>query len=376
MDYSHLSITKIKEIINETSIENCDELINILKQDERKGVQNLSISLAKKKEKYDKEKERIENMKRYENSLHEEGIEFIAGIDEVGRGPLCGPVVSAAVIMKKNSNLLYINDSKKLSLKKREELAEAIRREAIAVGIGVIDNETIDKINILEAAKLSMIKAVEDLKVKPNMLLIDAITLDTDIPQKSIIKGDANIYSIAAASIVAKVYRDKMMEKYDELYPGYNLKSNKGYGTFEHCEAIRKNGLSPIHRKTFVSSIVGITTTDKGRKYEEVVCNFLKKKGYTILEKNFTSKYGEIDIIASYNNIIAFVEVKGRQNENYSSPKEAVTEKKQKKIILTAKKYLVDTKQTDSLCRFDVVEIVDDRGFYKINHICNAFAVK
>ncbi len=376
MDYSNLSISKIKEIIDETDIENYGALIDDLMMDERKGVLNLAKSLLRKKEKYDTERERLKNIKRYENTLHEEGIEYIAGIDEVGRGPLCGPVVSAAVIMKKDSNLLYVNDSKKLSKQKREELSKEIQKDAIAVGIGVVDNNVIDEINILEAAKLSMIKAVNNLKIKPDMLLIDALSLDLDIPQKDIIKGDENVYSIAAASIVAKVYRDKMMEEYDRLYPNYNLKSNKGYGTYEHCQAIREYGPSPIHRKTFLTSITGITSTDKGRKYEEVVQNFLKKKGYKILENNYSSKYGEIDIIAKYKNIIAFIEVKGRKNERYSSPKEAVTDKKQEKIIKTAKKYLMDTNQTESLCRFDVVEIIDDRGYYKVNHICNAFMVK
>ncbi len=186
-----------------------------------------------------------------------QGYFAVAGVDEVGRGPLAGPVVCAAVIMPLDENLriLGINDSKKLSAKKREALAEQIKKVARAYCIVEIDERTIDEINILQATRLCMKKAVEGLSVSADMVLTDGnMTLDISLPQKSIVKGDANVYSIGAASILAKVYRDKLMEKYAEEYPWYGFERNVGYGTAEHINAIRERGLCAIHRKTFTTN--------------------------------------------------------------------------------------------------------------------------
>ncbi len=190
-------------------------------------------------------------MLEYENMLYEKGIELIAGIDEVGRGPLFGPVVACAVILPKNYYNKDIKDSKKLTEKKREELYDIILRDAISVGIGIKDEKVIDEVNILEATKLAMKEAVSNLKVKPEYLLIDAVKLDIDIPQMPIIKGDALSESIASASIVAKVYRDRLIKEYSKIYKEYDLENNKGYGTKKHIEAIKKYGITPHHRKTF-----------------------------------------------------------------------------------------------------------------------------
>lgn len=187
----------------------------------------------------------------YENDLFNSGINYIAGIDEVGRGPLVGPVVAAAVILPKKFYDERINDSKKLSEKMRNELYEIICADAISVGIGVVSNERIDKINIYEATKEAMREAVSNLGVKPEYLLIDAMKLDIDIPSLSIIKGDSKSQSIAAASIVAKVTRDKMMYELDKIYPMYDFANNKGYGTKKHIEAIQKYGIISEHRKSF-----------------------------------------------------------------------------------------------------------------------------
>ncbi len=190
-------------------------------------------------------------MKEFETELYNNGINFIAGIDEVGRGPLVGPVVTAAVILPKDFYDERINDSKKLTEKKRELLYDVIMENAISVGIGISSENVIDEINILNATKRAMLEAVNNLSVKPEHLLIDAVKLDTDIPQTSIIKGDAKSESIAAASIIAKVTRDRMMIELDKIHPEYDFKHNKGYGTKKHIEAIRKYGIIKEHRKTF-----------------------------------------------------------------------------------------------------------------------------
>ena len=190
-------------------------------------------------------------MLEYENALYEKDIELICGIDEVGRGPLLGPVVTAAVILPKGYYNSEIKDSKVLSEKKREKLYDIIMNDAISIGIGIVDEKEIDKINIYEATKVAMKMALDNLKIKPEYVLIDAMKLDIDIPSMSIIKGDAKSESIAAASIIAKVTRDRMIEAIDIEYPMYDLKNNKGYGTKKHIEALRKYGPCKYHRFSY-----------------------------------------------------------------------------------------------------------------------------
>ncbi len=187
----------------------------------------------------------------YEKELYSEGIEYIAGTDEAGRGPLAGPVVAAAVILPKNTIILGVNDSKQLTEKKREELFDIINEKALAVGVAFVDNEKIDEINILEASRLAMMEAIKKLKIKPEYVLSDAMKMNIDVPVKPIIKGDALSESIAAASIIAKVTRDRYMDEMDLKYPNYGFKKHKGYPTKDHIEAIKKYGITPIHRKTF-----------------------------------------------------------------------------------------------------------------------------
>ena len=209
----------------------------------------------KRQAKLAKEIERTEALKKYEREYAD--YEYICGIDEVGRGPLAGPVVAGAVILPKDCDILYINDSKKLSAKKREELYDIILEKAVAVGLGFVSNERIDEVNILNATYEAMREAINNLKVKPDILLNDAVTIpEVDIRQVPIIKGDAKSISIGAASIVAKVTRDRLMVKYDEVYPEYAFASNKGYGTAEHIEALKKYGPSPIHRASFIKNFV------------------------------------------------------------------------------------------------------------------------
>ena len=209
----------------------------------------------KQLEKLNAEKKRMYEMFSYERE-HED-CKYIAGIDEVGRGPFAGPVVACAVILPKDCDILYLNDSKKLSEKKREELFVEIQQKAVAIGIGIVDEKVVDDINILQATYEAMRQAINKLEVKPDILLNDAVTIPlVDIPQVPIIKGDAKSASIAAASIVAKVTRDHMMEEYDKVYPGYEFAKNKGYGTKAHRDALKEIGPCEIHRKTFIRNHV------------------------------------------------------------------------------------------------------------------------
>lgn len=206
----------------------------------------------------EKEISRLTKLKEFENKLYNEKIKYIAGIDEAGRGPLAGPVVVGVVIMPKDSFIEYVNDSKKVSESKREILYEKITNEAIAYNTGIVWQDEIDEINILNATKKALTQAIDGLKIKPDMILVDAIDkIDTrGIPYTSIIKGDAKVYSISAASIIAKVTRDRIIREYDEIYPQYGFLSHKGYGTAKHIQAIKDFGICPLHRKTFVKNFI------------------------------------------------------------------------------------------------------------------------
>lgn len=211
--------------------------------------------LQKKQEKLKAERQRLWEMQVYERQYQD--LAYVCGIDEVGRGPLAGPVVAGAVILPKECEILYLNDSKKLSEKKRELLYEEIMEKAVAVGLGVIGPARIDEINILQATYEAMRMAIAQLSVKPDLLLNDAVTIpQVKLPQVPIIKGDAKSVSIAAASIVAKVTRDRMMVQYEELLPGYHFASNKGYGSAAHIAALKELGPCPLHRKSFIGHFV------------------------------------------------------------------------------------------------------------------------
>ena len=244
------TIKEIKEQL--ASIQRLDDpLLTELEQDSRSGVIQ---AIAKRKREIQKrldEDERLEGMLAYEKECYARGMELIAGVDEVGRGPLAGPVVAAAVILPKACKIPGLNDSKKIPKSKHKEIYEAVLQNAIAIGIGIKDNHVIDQVNIYEATKLAMMEAIGQLGPQPQHLLIDAMKLDLPIPQTSIIKGDANSLSIAAASIVAKVTRDQMMEEFDREYPGYDFAQNAGYGTANHLAGLHKLGVTPIHRRSF-----------------------------------------------------------------------------------------------------------------------------
>lgn len=244
------TIKEVKErlaMIDELDHPLFEELI----YDARAGVQSAINKRKRELQKQVEEDLRLEKMLAYEKELYAQGVQLIAGVDEVGRGPLAGPVVAAAVILPENCKIPGLNDSKKIPKSKHQAIYQAVLNQALSIGIGVKDNRVIDQVNIYEATKLAMLEAIQELEPQPQHLLIDAMTLDIPISQTSIIKGDANSLSIAAASIVAKVTRDQMMTAYDQDYPGYDFAQNAGYGTSKHLEGLEKQGVSPIHRRSF-----------------------------------------------------------------------------------------------------------------------------
>ncbi len=248
-------INEIKKLFQAAKVDELPELITIYEKDERSGVKALITKANKQLDALEKEKARIESLKVYEKQYETYG--YVCGIDEVGRGPLAGPVVAGAVILPKDCQIFYLNDSKQLSEKKREELYEVIMEQAVACGIGYASPERIDEINILQATYEAMREAISKLSVSPDILLNDAVTIPkVDIKQVPIIKGDAKSVSIAAASIIAKVTRDRLMVQYDSIFPEYGFASNKGYGAQAHIEALKKYGPTPIHRKSFIKNFI------------------------------------------------------------------------------------------------------------------------
>ena len=251
------SIGEIKEQFQAASVEELPELIKRYEQDERGGVRKLTESAEKKLAALKKENQRIEGLRVYEEKYKE--YDFICGIDEVGRGPLAGPVVAGAVILPRDCRILYINDSKQLTEKKREELYDIIMEKAVSCGLGYGSPERIDEINILQATYEAMREAIGKLVPRPDILLNDAVTIpEVDIRQVPIIKGDAKSITIGAASIIAKVTRDRLMVEYDKVFPQYGFAANKGYGSAAHIEALKKYGPTPIHRRSFIKNL-GLT---------------------------------------------------------------------------------------------------------------------
>ncbi|WP_414838408.1 ribonuclease HII [Carnobacterium sp. TMP28] len=245
-----LSIAAIKALLNDIN-HPLDERIAVFRLDQRKGVSTALTSWEKRLEKEREKERKLKIMLEHEQLIWGSGLSLIAGIDEVGRGPLAGPVVAAAVMLPTDIQILGINDSKQLSSEKREQLFIEIQKHALGIGIGIKDQTVIDDVNIYQATKLAMLEAIQQLPQVPDYLLIDAMRLPTSIPQESLIKGDSKSLSIAAASIVAKVTRDRMMAEYDLLYPGYGFAQNSGYGTKRHLAGLEKIGVCPIHRQSF-----------------------------------------------------------------------------------------------------------------------------
>ena len=257
MSTDRKSIAQIKKEFAEAKEGSLEELFAQYAMDERSGVKAVLNSYRKKQEKLAKERVRLEEMRSYEHQYERYG--YVCGIDEAGRGPLAGPVVAGAVILPEDCEILWLNDSKQLSEKKREALYDEIMEKALAVSVGMASPARIDEINILQATYEAMREAIKGLGVQPGLLLNDAVTIPgIEIPQIPIVKGDAKSVSIAAASILAKVTRDHMMMEYDEIYPGYGFGKHKGYGTKAHIEALKTLGPCPIHRGSFIGHFVEV----------------------------------------------------------------------------------------------------------------------
>lgn len=309
------------------------------------------------------------------------GVDILCGVDEAGRGPLAGPVVAAAVILKPDAEIFLseVNDSKKLSEKKREKLYDKIIENSLHYAVGIVDVDYIEKFNILQATFLAMKKAVEQLEAEPELVLVDGNKLpDLKVKSEFVIKGDSKSATIAAASIVAKVTRDRMMIDFHKKYPNYGFDRHKGYGTKEHYSNIIEYGVTPIHRMSFLKKIrekIPTVQSINGQLGEKITYEWLKRNNYSVIAKNYKSKYGEIDLIAIKNEYICFVEVKLRTAECGYSPKEAVNPAKQKKIIKTAISFL-KKHPCKYQPRFDVSEVVKRMtGDFKINYISDAFIV-
>ncbi len=314
----------------------------------------------------------------YENKYWNEGKQYVAGIDEAGRGPLAGPVVSAAVILPQDIDLPGVNDSKKVSEKKREILYGDIQENALSVGIGWADVAEIDDKNILQATYHSMRQAVGNLKITPEIILVDGNKADIKhYKQESIINGDQKSLSIAAASIIAKVTRDRIMRQYDIVFPKYGFARHKGYGTKQHIEAIQKSKATPIHRKSFnpVSNhLPNMAYLQRNRLLGELGEQFaackLIQNNHEIIEMNYNvPKVGELDIISRNNGDLVFTEVKTQTTgRGWGEPSSQIDEKKRDRIMNAVQNYL-DTNELDCNFRFDVVEVIFGKGKPKINII-------
>jgi len=308
-------------------------------------------------------------------SLQEYGI--IAGVDESGRGPLAGPVVAAAVIFPPNAVIPGVRDSKLTKEQERRELSLAIKRTAVSWGIAEASVKEIDRINILEASRLAMKRAVKKLQPQPQLCLVDGWKLPQwEMPHYGIIKGDASCFTIAAASILAKEYRDELMKKLDGQFPVYGFAKHKGYPTPEHRMALEKYGYSPAHRLSFhlIASeipVKRIRPRRLGVEAEEAAVNYLKRQGYQIVARNFRGGRCEIDIIAEYLGTLVFVEVKSSQT--VIPPETEVNLKKVAHIVRAAEVFLMSYSIPFREIRFDIMALRFEDDLWKINHLIDAF---
>lgn len=308
-----------------------------------------------------------------------ENVQLLCGVDEAGRGPLAGDVYAGAVILPPDCIIEGLDDSKKLTPQKRDELYDIIIEKAVAYGVGIATIAEIDSVNILQATFLAMNRAVENLAVKPNLILVDGNQNPRlNIHSRCVIKGDSTSACIAAASIIAKVERDRYMCKVAEKYPQYQFEKHKGYGTTLHYEMLDENGISDVHRMSFLKKYLnGDVSISKKRGMigEQTATDYLLQNGYEIIEKNYFSSYGELDIVAKIKDILVIVEVKARKSKGVATAKEAVTRSKQTKIIKTTAHY-INKNGIKMQTRFDVFEVYfqgNSENVTEINHMINAF---
>jgi ribonuclease HII len=377
-----ISIAEIREQFRAAQETTLPSLLEKYGTDQRAGVQALCRSAQGKLASLEKERRRVASMRAFERGAAGDYLTtgFLCGIDEAGRGPLAGPVAAGACILPPDHDLLYVNDSKKLTAQKREELYEAITGEAVSWAVALVDPAEIDRINILQATFEAMRQAVARLDPAPEVLVIDAVRIPgMHLPQVPVIKGDAKCLSVAAASILAKVTRDRLMLEEDRKYPEYGFAANKGYGSADHIAALKKYGPCPIHRRSFIGNFTGggegaPGTEDRrsvGSAWEIRAAGYLQSRGVRILEHSFRSRQGEIDLIGTdAEDTLLFIEVKYRKNDRYGTAAEAVTEEKQRTISEVSDFYRYIHHIGDGQrMRYDVVAIEDG----DISWIRNAF---
>lgn len=322
-----------------------------------------------------------------ENLLLRKGYSLIAGVDEVGRGPLAGPVVAAAVILDPRAGHEWyedLDDSKVVPARKRQQLAKLINAHASAVNVAFVESQDIDAFGIVPATKTAMARAIAGLKVRPDHVLIDAVPLpEISIPFQALTKGDSLCRSIAAASIVAKVARDRRMRQEHRNHPAYGFSRHKGYASPEHLKKLKELGPCSIHRRSFAPirdllqppTPLSASARSRGRAAEAAAAVFLESRGYRVLERGFTCRWGEIDLIAQHGETIAFVEVKSRRNSSMGTPFESITRKKQRSLILSAQEFIQRRSLENAAWRIDVVSArlkASNDGAYSFEHLENA----
>ncbi len=309
-----------------------------------------------------------------ERALWAEGYETLCGLDEAGRGPLAGPVAAGAVILPREIVIEGLNDSKKCTEKRREALYEEITQKAVAWAVGMASVEEIDRLNILNASMLAMRRAADGLTVTPDMLMVDGnIVRGFSLPARAYIGGDGKSASIAAASILAKVTRDRLMVELDAEYPGYGLARHKGYGTKAHREALKALGPSEIHRNIYLRKIeMPAPQPDRG---EDIAAGYLADMGYEVLRRNYRTRHGVVDIIAARDGVLIMAEVKRRKNDRFAEAREAVDVRKQTRLRAAAAQFLAEERPDEPPVRFDVIEIYEGMtdNALRIHHSKNAF---
>ena len=423
-----MTLAQMGELVEDLSPEN-KELLALLEKDRRVGARRLALKFHRRLELQEAEKDRIQRLTKLERSFWDRDIKWVAGVDEVGRGCLAGPVVAAAVILPPQVGILALDDSKKLKPEKREELLQEIVEKAAAVGLGQVEAEEIDRINILQASLKAMRLALAQLRFKPQQVLVDGDrTPQSPFPEMAVADGDARSQSIAAASVVAKVYRDRLMLERERQYPQYGFGRHKGYGTHQHLYALQQHGLCPLHRRSFrpVARLVDKRRSsefvifrkrlensrshgelersgrrirsvrdqlsvqelqdlrriykvrlrdldDVGKRGESAAADFLTARGYEVLERGYRGSGGEIDLIAQGGDCLVFVEVKSSREGSWGHPEERVTRAKRKHLIRAAKHYLLENIPRTGAFRFDIIAVVLSNGEPEIIHLEDAF---
>ena len=423
-----MTLGQIGAIVQNLSAEN-RKLLALLEKDRRVGARRLALKCSRRLDLLEAEKDRIERLTKLERSFWDQNIQRVAGVDEVGRGCLAGPVVAAAVILPPRVGIYALDDSKKLNPEKREELSREILEKAAAVGIGQVEAEEIDRANILQASLIAMRLALADLRLKPQQVLVDGHqTPQSPFPEMAVVDGDARSQSIAAASVVAKVYRDRLMLERERQYPQYGFARHKGYGTHQHLSALQQHGPCPLHRRSFrpVARLVDQRHSarfvsfkkkledscslgelersghrirrvrnqlimqelqelrriykvrlrnlrDVGRRGESAAADFLTARNYAVLERGYRGSGGEIDLIAQGRDCLVFVEVKSSREGGWGHPEERVTRSKRKHLIRAAKHYLLENPSKARDFRFDIIAVVLRPGEPEITHLENAF---